>query len=505
LTSDPGALTVTRADSGWSWLLHPGFLVVIAAQFLMILTMGAVNIAAPVIQRELDASSATLLWLVAVYQLGFALVLVLGGRLGDLRGSTRMFRIGFSVFLVAGVLAALAPTSAFLLGARVLQGVGGGLTAPQVLAVIQRTFSGHRRANALGLYTTVSASAYMLGQVLTGGLLDIDPLGFGWRWAFACVVPLGVVVLLISRRTLPDDAVSVGGGVDRGGVVLLAAAAVLVLFPLIQGRPAGWPIWIFGLLALAVPALVGFVAFERSRAAHGRPALLQLDLFRLRTFAVGNALAVVLGLISFSLVVYVTITLQLGFDKSPLATAFVTAPIPFSNMFGAMSAAPMLERWGRRTFVIGPVLIAASVVLLVAVLTVGPEPLQPLHLVPGMLLLGFSLGIAIAAGIAVTLRDVPEAQAGAASGIQQTIQQLTSSVGIALFGIVFYGVLGSSTSVDAYVDALSWTLGISLVVCVVLVAGSWLLPEELHARVPVGMVAEPEDMILPVFGDGVGG
>ena len=253
---------------------------------------------------------------------------------------------------------------------------------------------------------------------------------------------------------------------------------------------------------LAVPAVVGFVAFERSRVASGRPALLQLDLFRLRTFAVGNALAVVLGLISFSLVVYVTISLQLGFDKSPLATAFVTAPIPFSNMFGAMAAAPMLERWGRRTFVVGPVLIAASVVLLVGVLTVGPEPLQPLHLVPGMLLLGFSLGIAIAAGIAVTLRDVPEEQAGAASGVQQTVQQLTSSVGIAVFGVVFYGVLGSASSVDAYVDALSWTLGVSLVLCAVLAAGSVLLPHELHARTHVAMVAEPEDMVLPILGDG---
>lgn len=456
-------------------LVSPAFLTVVGVQLLLTLTMGSINIALPVIQSDLSASSATLTWLVALYQLGFALVLVLGGRLGDIHGHQQMLLVGLGAFTAANVMAMVAPNAEVLLGARLLQGVAGGISAPQVLGIIQRMFTGARRSSAFGVFMVAGAVGFVSGQIVTGGLMSADPLDLGWRWSLVFVTPLAIAVLAGVWRVVPSYEAQGRASIDMLGVLLAGLTAVLILFPLIQGRASGWPWWILAMLAGSVPALTLFVRYEARVEHAGRAPLLRMELFRLRTFAIGNSLAVLVGLIGFSVTVFSTIALQAGFGLSPLEAAVVTAVNPLGNVVGSVVAARLLSRIGRRVFAWGGFLLAMSVVALIAGLEVFGDP-RPGFLMPGLFLFGFALAFPLVAGMSVTMSEVPGAHAGAASGVQQTVSQMTSAVGIAVVGNVFYGALGAGTTEGDYVDALVATASIALVPCVVLALASRLLP-----------------------------
>ncbi len=474
-------------------------MVVVALQFAMIIAMGSAGIALPAVQDGLGASDGAIQWFAALFQLGFALVLVLGGRLGDIYGTKRLLLLGFGGFVVATALGAIAPGVAVVLLARLLQGVAGGIASPQLLAIIQRMYVGEQRTKAFAIFMTVAACAFMVGQLVTGALISSDALGVGWRWAFIVFLPMGLIAWPLSARLLPSLPGQTGGRVDLAGSVVLAVASLLVLFPLIQGQSAGWPAWLLVVLAASVPALLGFVAVERRLVRRGEEPLIDPILFRIRTFRVGNVVGVVSGLMSFAVVVFVTLTFQDGFDRSALQAALLTAPIPFANMFGSLVAAPLLRRFGRATIAIGAVLTALSAVGLLLTLRAGPASLEPIHLEPGLVLLGFSLGISIAATIAITLADIPEANAGSASGVQSTVLQLASAVGIAVFGIAFFGVIDGSDSLAAYLDGLSAILWLTAGLCVVQFALYAWLPR-LTAGTPHTTpipVADPENLVLP--------
>jgi MFS family permease len=488
--------TDTVAPDGGS-LRQRSFVVVVALQFAMIIAMGSAGIALPAVQSGLDASDGAIQWFAALFMLGFALVLVLGGRLGDIYGTRRLLLVGFGGFVLATLLGALAPTIGVVLLARLLQGVAGGIASPQLLATIQRTYTGDTRNRALAVFMTVAACAFMVGQLVTGALISSEALGLGWRWAFLVFLPLGVIAWPLAHRILPSPPHETRGRVDVLGAVVLAVASLFVLFPLIQGQGAGWPGWLLVMLVASIPASIVFVRIERRLVRRGEEPLVDPALFRLRTFSVGNIIGIVTGLLSFAGVVYVTLTLQNGFDRTALQAALLTAPIPFANMFGSLVAAPLLRAVGRFSIAVGAVLTAVSAGVLLAVINGSSQALEPLHLVPGLILLGFALGISISATIAITLADVPEASAGSASGVQSTVLQLASAIGIAVFGIVFFGVIDGVDTEGAYLDGLSAVLWLSVVLCVVQFLLSLFLPRHTRATVHPIAVADPENLVMP--------
>ena len=481
-----------------SSLRQISFVVVVALQFAVIIAMGSAGIALPAVQAGLGASDGAIQWFAALFMLGFALVLVLGGRLGDIHGPKKLLSIGFGGFVMATALGAVAPTIGVVLIARLLQGVAGGIASPQLLAIIQRTYTGHVRAQAFAVFMTVAAFAFMIGQLLAGALISGDVMGLGWRWAFLVFLPLGVVAWPASNRLLPATPHETGGRVDVGGAAVLAVASLLVMFPLIQGQSAGWPAWMFVLLAASVPAFAVFAAVERRLVRHGREPLVDPSLFRLRTFTVGNVIGVVVGLMSFAAIVFVTLTFQDGFGRSALQAAVLIAPIPFANMFGSLAAAPILRSTGGRvTVALGAALTAVSIAVLILTIEMGGTDLRPLHLVPGLVLFGFALGISISATIAITLAEVPEANAGSASGVQSTVLQLATAVGIAVFGIVFFGVIDGSKALAAYLDGLGATLWLTGALCLVQLALALLLPRHTIVATHPIAVADPESLIIP--------
>lgn len=451
--------------------------VVLVAQFCIIAAIGTVTIAIPAIREDLGATPGQLQWILMLFQLGFALLLITGGRLGDLYGTRRLFLLGFSGFVLGNLVAAAAPTAEVLLTARLAQGLCGGLAAPQVLAMIQTLFPGNGRARAIGAFAAISGSAYMLGQLITGVLLGADVLGLGWRAAFLVYVPIGVVGLVLAVRLLPRLRARPGERLDLSGVALVTCGGALLLYPLNQGQEAGWPPSFLGLLGAAIVVLYAFARHQRAltRRDPTRP-LVNIRLLRLRSFRLGLVLLAALGTMTLAQLVYITIGLQTGFGLDPLATAVVTAPFPTLFMVGAAFAARLTHLLGRRIIALAALLILTSTLAFVALLTLGPQPVSLVQLLPLLGVLGFGYGITHAPLMTFALSQVPVGDEGASSGMLQTARQFGSALGVAVFGAVFFSLPGSAE--------VGRTDGSALPVTMLIVATGALLLLIIHSRLP---------------------
>jgi len=475
------------------------FAVVIALQFVLVLVNGSTTMALPGIKDGLGASDSELQWYASLFALTFSLVLVLAGRLGDLFGTRRLLMIGFGALVASWVLSAASPNIYLLLVARALQGIAGGVTAPQLSAMIQRTFSGHTRTRAFSIFLMFAGGGFMLGQLSAGALSNADLFGAGWRWAYLPFIPIGLVVWFIASRVLPPTAPGTAGKLDVAGAAVLAVVAFFLMFPLIQGRNAGWPIWILAMLACSVPLLVAFVRYEQRLVRRGGDPLVNPILFAIRSFRIGNIITLLVGLLSAAGPIYLILTIQLGFDKDPLQAAILTCPMPFANMFGSLAAAPLLRRFGRGAVVLGAALNALAAAMVLFADRAGAAQFEAIHLVPAVAMLGFALGISIAVTIAFVLSEVPHEYAGAASGVQATGLQLAGAIGIAVIGLAYWSRIGSSEAESAYIDGINAVMWISIALAVVQAALVLLLPRHTNRDGEEFQLADPELLVMPDF------
>lgn len=491
-------MTITNEPSQTS-LRQPAFIIILAFQFALVTVNGATTMALPAIRDGLHASNSSLQWYASLFALGFALVLVPAGRLGDLFGTRRLLLIGYGGLIVAGILSALAPTIEILLVARLLQGIAGGLAAPQLSAMIQRLFTGHNRTRAFAVFLMLAGGAFMVGQLSTGALISVELFGIGWRWAYIPFIPIGLVSWLIALRVLPATERGEAGKLDLPGAAALSGVALLMMFPLIQGRNIGWPIWIFVMLASAVPAFMLFLRYERRLLRNGGDPLVNPVLFTIPSFRTGNIVTLLVGLLSAAPPLFLILTIQLGFGRNALEAAILTCPMPFANMFGSLAASPLMRRFGRGALAAGALTtMAASLAVIIAIVTQGAG-LEPWQLVPGVALLGFALGISIASGMALVLSEVPDSFAGSASGVQSTGLQLSSAIGIAVIGVVFYQAVEKEQSNQNYLDGLEsvmWaTIGLTIIqLCLV-----WFLPKHVRVEGEEFPIIDPELLVMPDF------
>jgi len=473
------------------------FAVVVALQFVLVLVNGSTTMALPGIQDGLGASDSELQWYASLFALTFALVLVLAGRLGDLFGTRRLLMIGFGALLASWVLSAASPNIYLLLIARALQGIAGGVTAPQLSAMIQRTFDGHTRTRAFSIFLMFAGGGFMLGQLSAGALTQIDLFGAGWRWAYLPFIPIGLVVWFIAAKILPPTPPGTAGKLDITGAAVLAVVAFFLMFPLIQGRNAGWPIWILLMLACSVPLLFAFIRYEQQLVRRGGDPLVNPILFAIRSFRIGNIITLLVGLLSAAGPIYLILTIQLGFDKDPLQAAILTCPMPFANMFGSLAAAPLLRRFGRGAVVLGAALNALSAAMVLLVTRGGAEEFEAIHLVPAVAMLGFALGISIAVTIAFVLSEVPHEYAGAASGVQATGLQLAGAIGIAVIGLAYWGQIGDSEAESVYINGINAVMWISIALAVIQAALVFLLPRHKSRPDEEFLLADPELLVMP--------
>ncbi|HVS35807.1 MAG TPA: MFS transporter [Gemmataceae bacterium] len=432
--------------------------VVVTAAFLGTLDFFIINVALPAMQADLHASFAQVQLVIAAYGLAYAVCLITGGRLGDIVGRKKMFLIGVAGFTLASVLCGLAPRPELLIAARVLQGIAGAMLFPQVLSIIQVTFPPHERGRAFAVYGVVQGAASFSGVVLGGFLVQANLFGLGWRPIFLVNLPVGLLTLLAAWKLAPESRSPTARRLDLGGVAVVSVALMLLVYPLVEGPDAGWPWWAFICLAAAPPALAGFLLFERRVQNTGGSPLVELGLFRSRAFTVGvvTSLAFCCGLSAFFLTV--TLFLQKGLGLAPTAASMAFAPFAVGYLFASGAAVRLARRLGHGIILLGAALMALALVGIVLLTQVRGQGLSVWELMPLLLLYGMGQGLAFPSLIAATLSGVPAADAGSASGVLATFQQVAFSMGIAIIGGVFAGALGPNARAETYAGALAAAL-----------------------------------------------
>ncbi|MER5772353.1 MFS transporter [Streptomyces sp. NPDC001985] len=419
------------------------------ATFMNQFDVTGVNVALAALKEDLDAGAATAQWVLAGYTLPFALLLVTGGRLGDLLGRRRVFVAGAVGFTAGAVLAGAAVSVPMLVAARVLQGVCAAMMGPQVLAVLQTAVPPARRGPAMGLYAGVIGLASVAGPVVCGVLVGADPFGWGWRWAFLVNVPVGLAAVAGGLLYLGESSAPDGRRLDLAGVGLAAVALVLLLFPLTYGRELGWPWWAWSALAASGPALAVLVLHQRRRERGGGLPLIALSLFRGRVFTAGvlatfNLAALMTGFF-FVFVTY----LQGGHGFGPSHVGRSLLPWALGTTAASFLAISLARRHGRRVLVGGGLLALAGLAALLVTFTAAGDGLSAPLLAPGLAVFGVGVTLIATPVLNVTLSGIPRRDAGSASGVFSTFRQTGAVFGVALTGGVFHGVLGTEASARA--------------------------------------------------------
>jgi EmrB/QacA subfamily drug resistance transporter len=446
--------------------------VALVAAFMDILDTTVVLVALPSIQRALDLGASALQWTIAAYTLAFALLLITGGRLGDIYGRKRVFLVGLVGFTVASVLTGTAQSAAMLVGSRALQGAMAALMVPQVLSFIQVEFPAAERARAFAVYGMTFALGGVSGPLLGGLLTQADLFGLGWRAIFLINLPVGILAGAGAAVLLRESRAPRPPRLDPVGTLLVTAGLLALLYPLVQGHDLGWPAWTYALMAASVPVLALFVAYERHKTRKDGSPLVELGLFRYRG-VVGGLLIALLFFAGAGYSFVLTLHLQEGLGFSPLGAAMAFLPFSVGVVAGSGAAMQLVPRLGRRMVTGGGLVMALGVALLVAAVQRYGEALQGWQLAPGMLVAGVGMAMVSTTLVTIVLARVPGRDAGSASGVVNTTLQIGLAAGIAAVGTLFFTLLDDGVGfVDATFRSLWLEIGLFLASALL----SFLLP-----------------------------
>ncbi|MFD7239521.1 MFS transporter [Streptomyces syringium] len=455
--------------------------VLLVAELMDILDQSVVLTALPAVQESTGAGPAAVQWLTAGYSLTVAVGLITGGRLGDIHGRRRILLIGTVSFTLASLLCGLATGPGVLIAARVLQGAGVAVMIPQVLATLHVTFDGENRSRAFGLYGAVLSLANVLGPVLGGVLTEADLFGLGWRPIFLINVPVGLAVIILGRRFVPESTAQKADRLDLTGMLLSALAVVLILFPLTEGRTHHWPPWCFAMLTAGLLLLGVFLRHQQRRKADA--PLVALSLFRGRQFSGGLSAQLMLGLLCGLFFMTWTLYLQRGLGMGPFHAAVAFVMLALGELAGATVAMKAAGRLGRRLPQAGALIALASMAAYGLQISSRQADLTLLGMTVPVVLIGFGLGMVGGPLADMSLAEVPHDNAGSASGLFNTAMHLGIAVGTALTALVFFSATGGSSddaiNRDAFTGILWWVGGALAVMWALM----FFLPKPTNSRV----------------------
>jgi MFS family permease len=402
--------------------------VLLSGTFVQLMSVTVMQVAVPDIRHDLGAGPGAAQLVLAGYTLTFACSLITAARLGDRFGYRRLFVAGMAVFTAAAAVGAAAPGPDVLVAARLVQGLGSGLMAPQILSLIQTAVPAGRRPRALAWYGATMAAASLAGPVLAGVLLEIDPFGLGWRAALALTVPVGIAALALCPVLPERGGQGFATRIDLLGAGLSLSGLFLLVLPLTLGADQGWPTWVWVSLVAAAALLGAFtVAQRRVRDPLVNPAALAL---RRTRWGIAAVLLFNAGIPSFILLL--SLHLQGALHLGPLPTALAITPYAVGALLGSAVAERVARRLGAAALVICAGGLGASAVL-TAVTIAAPGPALAFVLGLG----GLAFGVFTASAFTLVLAQVPGRAASSVSGLLPTAQQLGGTFGVALAGVAY--------------------------------------------------------------------
>jgi EmrB/QacA subfamily drug resistance transporter len=458
--------TAPAAADSRRWL---ALAVVMTAAFMDLVDVTIVNIAVPSIQRDTGASFSAVQWITGGYALAFALGLITGGRLGDIFGRKRLFLLGIGGFTVASALCGLAVSPDMLVASRILQGAAGAMMVPQVLSIIHVTFPAEERGKVFGMYGAMVGLGAVAGPLLGALLTQWNLFGLEWRPIFLVNLPIGIAGLLLGAKFITESRSPNALRIDVVGTVLATAGLLLVLFPLTQGEQLGWPLWTFVSMVAGVVVFVGFLAFERAKMRRSGSPLVELSLFRIKSFAAGIGVQLVFGATTGIFFLIWTLYMQTGLGWDTLQ-AGLTA-VPFSIAVGGaagVSVAVLVPKFGRKVLQAGALVMTVGVLIYMLLVNGIGTGITTWEMIPALLVMGFGMGLIISPITDAILSDVPAEHSGSASGLISTVQQIGWAFGLGLVSVAFFGAVGnvaptSPTRAAAYSTAFShglwWVAG----------------------------------------------
>ncbi|GED86478.1 MFS transporter [Streptomyces sp. 6-11-2] len=453
--------------------------IVMTAAFMDLVDVTIVNIAIPSIQQDAGASFSQIQWITAGYALAFAAGLITGGRLGDIHGRKRLFLLGIGGFTLASALCGFAANPDMLVAARLLQGAMAAMMVPQVLSIVHATFPAHERGKVFGLFGAIVGLGAVSGPLLGALLTEWNLFGLEWRPIFLINLPVGVLALVLGNRFISESKAPRALKLDLVGVALVTLGLLMLLYPLTRGRELGWPVWGYVSMAGALVVFATLVAYERSKAARDGSPLIELSLFRVKSFAAGIAVQTVFGVALGVFFLVWTLYMQVGLGWSPLRAGLTGVPFSIAVSTAAgMSVQKLVPRFGRKVLQAGALVMAAGVLLYIWESERYGLHIAPWQMALPLVVMGLGMGLIVAPLTDAVLSEVPREHAGSASGLINTVQQMGNALGLGLVSVVFFGVIGDRLApaevgpafVNAFQHALVWVAAVLGVIFVLMAA-----------------------------------
>jgi EmrB/QacA subfamily drug resistance transporter len=459
-------------------------------QFMVVLDIAIVNVALPSIQVDLGFSQENLQWVISAYALLFGGFLLLGGRAADLLGRRRLFVAGLVVFTAASLLSGLAWSDEVLILTRAVQGLGAAIITPAALSILMTTFSeGRERNTALGVWGAVGAFGAVAGVLLGGILTD----WLSWEWIFYINIPVGVAGLVLTPLLLKESRDALVKTFDALGAVLVTSGLVTLVYVITQANDYGWgSTETIGLFAAAGVLLAAFVGWE----ARAKEPLMPFTIFRIRTVSAANISGLILGTVTFSMFLMLTLYMQQVLGYSPMKTGVAYLAVAGSAIITSTIAAQLVNRVGVKPVIAAGMTFLALGLAYFTQVSVGGSYLG--DLLPGFLLIAVGLGFSFVPISIAALAGVQPSEAGLASGLFNTSQQIGGALGIAALSAIATSKtedgVASGTALpkaltDGFESAFIWgglVAAVGIVIALVLVRRS-----ELEAQVVEEEVPEP--------------
>ena len=437
-------------------------IVLLIGMFMALLDTTIVNVALPTIRDNVNANGHVagedvLSWIISGYALAYGLALIPAGRLGDRFGHKWIFFAGLALFTAASLACGVSQSDGQLIVFRVVQGLAGGTFTPAVAAFIQILFPGRVRGQAFAIMGAVIGVSTALGPIVGGLIIQGFGNTDGWRLVFGVNIPIGIVALILTillvpgaKRTaeLAPQAPAVGQrlGVDWIGLLLLAGGLVAILVPLIEGQTKGWPLWTFLSLVGGAVLIVLFALYEVWYTKRGRGPLVPPHLFSHPAFSGGTILALVYFAAFTSIFFTISLLWQSGLGHTALESGLVSVPFAIGSILGSAQSNRLAQRLGRTVLIIGLALVALGLIAVWIILSnVKAADITSWDLLGPLFVGGLGSGLFIAPNAQFIVATVDASEAGAASGVIQTMQRVGSAIGIAVIGSVLFGVADLSS------------------------------------------------------------